>query len=163
MSTNLSGLWERHSIRADTLFYGTIHDWRGHADRCAVLVPDEKGINLLENLRPRLSDPSTMIRSVALKMEDEEGDGALFVVYDVCQFCEKCRAGWPDLFMVWRDIWREYGNGDALLCFSCLEDAMGRQITPFDLLDLSMCPVNRLYTISQLRERSSSCLETQYG
>ena len=34
--------------------------------------------------------------------------------------------------MVHRDVWKQYGNGDGVLCKECLEKRMGRPLTPDD-------------------------------
>lgn len=55
-------------------------------------------------------------------------------------------------YMVHDHIWKEFGVGDGFLCIGCLEDRLGRKLTPLDFIDL---PINKLhpYDTPRLRDR----------
>ena len=37
------------------------------------------------------------------------------------------------MYMVNKDLWDKYGNGNLTLCKSCLENRMGRKLTKSDI------------------------------
>lgn len=49
--------------------------------------------------------------------------------------CEDCEKEDFDYFMVQNEIWEKFGNGEGLLCMSCLEKRMGRKLKAEDFTD----------------------------
>jgi hypothetical protein len=59
-----------------------------------------------------------------------------------CSDCgtNTCVAG-GDYYMVANDLWEEFGNGDGMLCLTCLSARVGR---PLAIYDFTAAPVNNL-------------------
>lgn len=59
--------------------------------------------------------------------------------------CRSCgtdthpKSGIQEYYMVNFDIWEVVGNPPGMLCVGCLEDRLGRRLTPLDFLG---CPLN---------------------
>ena len=47
--------------------------------------------------------------------------------------CTDCGDKDYNMYMVNKDLWDKYGNGNLTLCKSCLENRMGRKLTKSDI------------------------------
>lgn len=56
-----------------------------------------------------------------------------------CVDCEVHTGIIGDYYMVHKHLWAEFGSDDGMLCIACLENRMGRTLTPDDFSD---APVN---------------------
>jgi hypothetical protein len=57
-------------------------------------------------------------------------------------FCSTCDVNTMEIheyYGVTSDLWRRYGVGKGMLCIGCLEERMGRELTPEDFVDF---PIN---------------------
>lgn len=67
--------------------------------------------------------------------------------------CVDCKEPEPFIYMVTSLVWRAYGAGRSILCWTCLEKRIGRELENYDLSD---APCNKLYWKGFLKAKNGS-------
>ncbi len=71
-------------------------------------------------------------------------------------FCTTCDVNTMEVgeyYGVTNDLWRRYGVGKGMMCIGCLEERMGRELTPEDFVDLPINTMDSNRRSERLRSR----------
>jgi hypothetical protein len=107
------------------------------------LLSDEDSNNLQESIR-RIHQMMGLNESFLdwFKPEQDINDKDYIKSEEERFTCTDCGDKDYNMYMVNKDLWDKYGNGDLTLCKSCLEKRMGRKLTKSDISQYKDAKVN---------------------